>query len=219
MTRIRLLRIVIGSIDSRQFFNHWEAKPKPSHHIRAIFPAFWASYSQLLGFLIGSSRCLLQLWLVGVITSVSCFRQSFVNHSFLRALSVLTCTWHDCSHFGAQACPPGNKRGSFLFIWVIVCQVESLEAVPSFLISMLLFRPVAGGEAGGARAPPEIFRFELNSATKVEFCLLTWTTVNGSYSFQVLSIIVRLYTVVLLNNLELCKGTKSYFCSAKNEKP
>ena len=71
------------------------------------------------------------------------------------------------------------------------------------------FRPLAGGEA-------KIFRFELNSATKVEFCLLKWTAVNGSYSFQVLSIIVRLCTVVLLCNLELCKGTKSYFCSAKN---
>ena len=31
----------------------------------------------------------------------------------------------------------------------------------------------------------EIFRFELNSATKVEFCLLKWTAVNGSYSFQI----------------------------------
>ena len=37
-----------------------------------------------------------------------------------------------------------------------------------------IFRPVAGGETGGARAPPEIFRFELNSATNVEFCLLKW---------------------------------------------
>ena len=34
-----------------------------------------------------------------------------------------------------------------------------------------LVRPVAGREAGRARTPPppEIFRFELNSATKVEF--------------------------------------------------
>ena len=46
------------------------------------------------------------------------------------------------------------------------------------------------GRGRGLEAPPsEIFRFELNSATKVEFCLLTWTAVNGSYSFQVLSII------------------------------
>ena len=30
-------------------------------------------------------------------------------------------------------------------------------------------RPVAGGGAGRARAPPESFRLELNSATKVEF--------------------------------------------------
>ena len=32
-----------------------------------------------------------------------------------------------------------------------------------------IFRPVAGGEAGGS-TNPEIFRFELNSATIVEFC-------------------------------------------------
>ena len=30
-------------------------------------------------------------------------------------------------------------------------------------------RPVAGEGAGGARAPPEIFGLELNSATKMEF--------------------------------------------------
>ena len=48
--------------------------------------------------------------------------------------------------------------------------------------------------------------FELNSATKVEFCLLKWTAVNGSnYSFQVFTIIVRLCIVVLLYDLELCK--------------
>ena len=58
------------------------------------------------------------------------------------------------------------------------------------------FRPVAGGEAEGARAPPEIFRFELNFATKVEFCLLKCTAVNGIYSFQVLSLIERLYTAI-----------------------
>ena len=67
-----------------------------------------------------------------------------------------------------------------------------------------------------ALPPPYIFRFELNPATKVEFCLLKWAPVNGSYSFQALSIIVGLCTVVLLCNLELCKGTKSYFCCAKN---
>ena len=36
-------------------------------------------------------------------------------------------------------------------------------------IDVYFGRPVAGGGAGGARAPPEIFRLELNSATKVEF--------------------------------------------------
>ena len=38
-----------------------------SHLVRVIFPALWASYRKLLGILISSSRCLLLLWLVGVI--------------------------------------------------------------------------------------------------------------------------------------------------------
>ena len=53
------------------------------------------------------------------------------------------------------------------------------------------------GRGRGARTLPEIFRFGLNSATKVEFFSLKWTDVNESFSFQVLSIIVRLCTVVL----------------------
>ena len=75
------------------------------------------------------------------------------------------------------------------------------------------------GRGRGARASTEFFRFELNSASKVEFCSLKWTAVNGSYSFQVISIIVRLCTTVLLCNLELSKGAKPlrYFCSAKND--
>ena len=80
-----------------------------------------------------------------------------------------------------------------------------------------IFRSVAQGERQGGLEPPPpgIFRFELNSATKVEFCLLKSTAVIGSYSFQVLSITVGSCTVVLLCNLELCKETKSYFCPAK----
>ena len=49
-----------------------------------------------------------------------------------------------------------------------------------------------GGTARGSSLLPRNFRFKLNSATKVEVCSLTWTAVNGSYSFQVLSVIVRL---------------------------
>ena len=70
---------------------------------------------------------------------------------------------------------------------------------------------------GGSEPSQEIFRFELNSAKRVEFCLLKWTAVIGSYSSQVLSIILRLCIVVLLSNLKLCKGTKSYFCFAKKD--
>ena len=39
----------------------------------------------------------------------------------------------------------------------------------SRLIAPSKIRPVAGGEAGRDSSPLEIFRFELNSATKVEF--------------------------------------------------
>ena len=38
-----------------------------------------------------------------------------------------------------------------------------------YFLQAVTVRPVAGGGAGGAQAPPEIFRHELNSATKVEF--------------------------------------------------
>ena len=55
-------------------------------------------------------------------------------------------------------------------------------------------------------------RFELNLATKVEFCLLKQTAVNGSYKLQVLSIIVRLHIVVPLCNLELRKETNQNLC-------
>ena len=79
-----------------------------------------------------------------------------------------------------------------------------------------IFRPVAGGEAWGPRAPlPEIFRFELISATKLEFCLLKWTAVHGSYSFQVLSTIERLCTVVLLCNWNCVKERNRIFALPK----
>ena len=52
-----------------------------------IFPALWASYRWLLGILIGSSRCLLLLWLVGVIALVLVFRQSFENRSIFHCVA------------------------------------------------------------------------------------------------------------------------------------
>ena len=59
-------------------------------------------------------------------------------------------------------------------------------------------------------------RFELNPVTKVEFCLLKQTAVNA-WKLQVpsiaLSIIVGLYIVVLLCNLELRKETNENLCS------
>ena len=62
------------STNEKQNQNH-------SHHVRVIFPALRASYRSLLGIVIGSSRCLLLLWLVGVIALVLVLRQSFENRS------------------------------------------------------------------------------------------------------------------------------------------
>ena len=50
----------------------------------------------------------------------------------------------------------------------LVCAMCHIEADHHKHI-LNIIRPVAGGGAGGARALPEIFRLELNSATKVEF--------------------------------------------------
>ena len=52
------------------------------HLVRAIFPALWARYIQFLEILIGSSRCLLLLQLVGlIIVLVLVIRQSLENRS------------------------------------------------------------------------------------------------------------------------------------------
>ena len=51
----------------------------------------------------------------------------------------------------------------------VSCSMDACT-LESALMQHLKCRPVAGGGAGGAGAPPEIFRLELISATKVEFC-------------------------------------------------
>ena len=54
------------------------------------------------------------------------------------------------------------------------------------------------GRGWGRLQPLEILRFKINSATKVEFCLLKW-------KLQFPSITVKLCTIVVLPcNLELC---------------
>ena len=85
--------IVIGIKDSRQCFNQWEAKPKPIATCRRDFSRA-SSELQVIAktwTVIGSSSCLLLLWLVGVIGLVLVFRQSFENRSMY-----VTCTY--CTH-------------------------------------------------------------------------------------------------------------------------
>ena len=54
-----------------------KAKTNRWHLVHVIFPAPWTSYKELLGSVIGSSRCFLLSWLVGVITLALFLRQSF----------------------------------------------------------------------------------------------------------------------------------------------
>ena len=64
--------------------------------------------------------------------------------------------------FSARTC--AARLLSRLVGWIV-----DLTNCTVLLVSLLSsFRPVAGGGAGGARAPPEISRLELNSATKVD---------------------------------------------------
>ena len=83
ITWLRLLRLVIGLKDSRQFFNQWEAKPKPKPIAPCTrdFSRASSELQKLLGTVIGSWRYLFLLWLVGVIALVLVFRQSFENRS------------------------------------------------------------------------------------------------------------------------------------------
>ena len=53
------------------------------------------------------------------------------------------------------------------------CELILIKLNP-YKVIFRLTGPWQGERKGGARAPPEIFRFELNSATNVEFCLLQW---------------------------------------------
>ena len=56
---------------------------------------------------------------------------------------------------------------------------DLISLLPDFAFVMFMkicHQPQAHsrGRGRGARAPPEMFRFELNSAIEVEFCLLQW---------------------------------------------
>ena len=73
--------IAIGLKESCQFFNQWEAKPKAIAPCTRDFSRASGELQVIARFAIGSSRCLLLLWLVGVIALVLVFRQSFENRS------------------------------------------------------------------------------------------------------------------------------------------
>ena len=88
-----------------------------------------------------------------------------------------------------------QRKGMIPILMFLLVQFLFQVAITSVLLSTKIlemkWEARRGGDEGGIRAPLEIFRFKFNSATKVEFCLLDWTAVNGSSSFQVLSVIVR----------------------------
>ena len=81
ITWLRLLRLVIGLKDSRQFFNQWEAKPKPIAPCTRDFSRALSEFQVIARNYHWLIRCLLLLWLVRVIDLVLVFRQSFENRS------------------------------------------------------------------------------------------------------------------------------------------
>ena len=68
ITWLQLLRWLISE-KSRE---SWKPKWKKTYHnfVWVIFPTLWQSYMQLLGIVIGSSLCLLLLWLGKVMTVI-----------------------------------------------------------------------------------------------------------------------------------------------------
>ena len=81
ITWLRLLRLVMGLKEVRQFFSQWEAKSKPIAPCTRDVSRASGELRWLLGIVIGSSRCLFFLWLVRVIALALVFRQSFENRS------------------------------------------------------------------------------------------------------------------------------------------
>jgi len=80
ITRLQLLRKIIGWKISIQFFQQMKRKNQTqSDIVHSMFPVLWASHKYLLGILFGSSRCLLLLRLVAVITLELHFRLSLKN--------------------------------------------------------------------------------------------------------------------------------------------
>ena len=107
----------------------------------------------------------------------------------------------------------------FKLKYVFPCVKEENDLLPRALVSGMTSNSFPTVEISPKIFPREQARsrrrgrFELNAATKVEFCLLKQTADNGSYKLQVLSIIVRLHIVVPLCNLELRKETNQKLCS------
>jgi len=72
-----------------RFSTNEKQNQKQLHLVRAIFSAFWASYGQFLGVLIGSSCCLLLSWLARVIISVLFLLESYLKTDFWVGLAFI----------------------------------------------------------------------------------------------------------------------------------
>ena len=128
IARLRLLRQVIGLKIVRLFFDQWEAKPKPIAAFRRDFPRALGKFMSLLGFLIGSSCCLFELWLVRVIILVLVFRQSFENRSKrMKGLALKRLWSHVRRKVGIILTCTSSKRLLF-----VICYGGNLTPISSF---------------------------------------------------------------------------------------
>ena len=80
-----------------------------------------------------------------------------------------------------------NRFSTNLFFFSVKMSAEANCRRKPMRLCSPMCRDLLLCREGSSNPPPDIFRFELNSTTKVEFCLLKWTAVNESNSFQVLS--------------------------------
>ena len=85
ITWLRLLRLVIGLKDWRQFFNQWQAKPNPIAPCTRDFSRASSELQVIARNCDWFMALFFPLWLIGVIALVLVFRQSFENRSKMKA--------------------------------------------------------------------------------------------------------------------------------------
>ena len=120
--------------DSCQFLNQWEAKPKPIPPCTRHFSRALSELQVISRIVIGSSLCLLLLWLVGVLALVLVFRHSFENRSIVFVTIVVIVIFSGLLQFCFPPfCSPRRRNCWQYFRRLRKCHSKELCDVMSFL--------------------------------------------------------------------------------------